>query len=227
MESPNADLWQAYSRVYALMENVSFVKEQRARHVEALKGLNRILDAGCGIGMITADLARNPHRRVLAIDNNPAMLEVAKRRLVRAGSGPRVAITRGEVGAIPCASGKVDGYLSNNVLYCVANEDSVLEEMSRVVQPGGRACVASARPSMDVDVLLTAMEAEIPKLHDPGMRECFQKFAAVNRSIRCMLRNLHEPEEFARRLEHSGRWRVLEATTTYLDQNFFVVAMRV
>ena len=227
MNSPNAELWQAYSRVYALMENISFVKEQRARHMAAMQGLNRVLDAGCGIGVITAELAQNPHRRVLAIDNNPAMLEIAKRRLARAGSGPRVAITRGEVGAIPCASGKVDGYLSNNVLYCVANEDSVLAEMSRVVEPGGRACVSSARPAMNVEVLLEVMEDELGELRDPGARACFQEFAAVNRSIQRMLLNLHEPGDFAARLEQSGHWRVLEAGTAYLEQNFFVVAMRV
>lgn len=227
MESPNAELWQAYSRVYALMENVSFVKEQRARHVNALTGLNRILDAGCGIGLLTVELAKDPNRRVLAIDNNPAMLGVAKRRLSGAERSQGVTITRGDVGILPCASGKVEGYLSNNVLYCVANEPSVLEEMARVVRPGGRACIASARPSMDVDVLLTVMEAELRKLQNPSMRDCFQKFATVNRSIQSMLRNVHEPEEFAARLERSGHWRVLEATTTYLEQNFFIVAKRV
>ena len=226
MESPNGDLWQAYSRVYALMENISFVKEQRERHMEALKGLNRILDAGCGIGLLTVELAKDPERRVMAIDNNPAMLGVAKRRLLGAGRSQGVTISRGDVETIPCARGKVEGYLSNNVLYCVANEQAVLEEMARVVRPGGRASIASARPSLDVEVLLTAMAAEIPKLHDPSMRECFQKFATVNRSIQSMLRNVHEPDEFAQRLERSGRWRVLEATTTYLEQNFFVVAIR-
>ena len=192
-----------------------------------MTGLNRILDAGCGIGLLTVELAKDPYRRVLAIDNNPAMLRVARRRLLDAERSQRVTISRGDVGTIPCANGKVEGYLSNNVLYCVANEQAVLEDMARVVRPGGRACISSARPSMDVEVLLTAMEAEIRELHDPSMRECFQKFATVNRSIQRMLRNLYEPEQFAQRLEHSGRWRVLQATTTYLEQNFFVLAMRV
>ena len=227
MESLNSDLWQAYSRVYALMENVSFVKEQRARHVNALKGLNRIVDAGCGIGLVTAELAKDPERRLLAIDHDPAMLGVAKRRLLRAGRSRGVTLTRGDVSCVPCAGGTVEGYLSNNVLYCVANEQTVLEEMSRIVRPGGRASIASARPSMDVEVLLKVMEAELPELDDPRLRECFRKFATVNRSLRCLLRNLHEPDEFALRLEHSGRWRVLETTTTYLEQSFFVVAMRI
>jgi hypothetical protein len=80
---------------------------------------------------------------------------------------------------------------------------------------------------MNVEVLLDVMEDELGELRDPGMRACFQEFAAVNRSIHCMLRNLHEPDDFAARLERSGHWRVLEAGMTYLEQNFFVVAMRV
>jgi ubiquinone/menaquinone biosynthesis C-methylase UbiE len=227
MESPDSDLWQAYSRVYALMENVSFVKEQRARHVNALKGLKQILDAGCGIGLVTVELAKDLDCRVLAIDHDPAMLGVAKRRLLRAGRSQGVTLTRGDVGSVPCANATVEGYLSNNVLYCVANEQAVLEEMSRVVGPGGRASIASARPSMDVEVLLEAMEAELRDLYDPRLRECFRKFATVNRSLRSLLKNLHEPDEFVRQLERSRRWRVLEATTTYLEQSFFVVAMRV
>jgi 2-polyprenyl-3-methyl-5-hydroxy-6-metoxy-1,4-benzoquinol methylase len=71
MEYPNNGLWLAYSRVYTLMENISLVKEQRARHVDALKGLNRILDAGCGIGLVTVELAKDPERRVLAVDHDP------------------------------------------------------------------------------------------------------------------------------------------------------------
>lgn len=227
MGSLGDNFWRTYSHVYALMENISFVKDQYARHMNALKGLRVILDAGCGVGSLTVKLTDEPDRTLLGIDENLAMLSVAERRLLKANGSHRVAITQGDVGALPCATGTVDGYVSNNVLHCVKNEQSVLEEMSRVVESGGRACIASARPCMDVEVLLKAMEAELGKLRDARAIECFEKFATVNRSLQRELRNLHEPDEFAEQLEHTGCWKVLEATATYLDQNFFVVATRV
>jgi ubiquinone/menaquinone biosynthesis C-methylase UbiE len=225
--SPGADLWQAYAHVYALMENISFVREQHARHLKALRGLRVVFDAGCGIGSLTVRLAEEPDRTVLCLDNDLAMLSVAKRRLLGGNGGCPVTFARGDVSALPYASGTVDGYLSNNVLYCLDDESAVLGEMTRVTRRGGRASIASPRPSMDVEVLLEVMEAELRELDSPMVLENLGKFATVNRSLQGILKNRHEPCEFAEQLEGSGCWKVLEATKSYLEQDFFVVALRV
>jgi len=226
MAFQNGDLWGAYSDVYALMENISFVKEQYARHRDGLKGLRVILDAGCGIASLTVELSGEPGRTLLAMDNNPVMLRVARHRLSKARETNRVILTQGDVESLPYASRSVEGYVSNNVLYFVNNEQAALAEMSRVVRPGGRACIASARPCMNVEPLLGVMEAELEP-RDSGTMAHFEKFASVNCSLQRGLRNLHEPDEFAEQLERTGYWKVVEIGATYLDQDFFVVAMRV
>ncbi len=120
----------------------------------------------------------------------------------------------------------MDGYLSNNVLHFVDDENRLIREMSRVTRPGGRASIASARPVMDVELLLDAMEKELREDADSRALRDFATFAAVNRSLKGGLRNAHEPEELSEMLEQSGCWKTLEATTSYLEQDFFVVAAR-
>ncbi len=71
------ELWRVYAHVYELMERISFVRDQHARHVRALCGLPVVLDAGCGIGSSTLQLAEGPRRKVLALDRDEAMLRVA------------------------------------------------------------------------------------------------------------------------------------------------------
>src|SRR5262249_24358187 len=53
-----------------------------------VRGDERVLDAGCGTGRVTAMLLeRLPRGRVVALDGSPAMIEGARRRL---GDDPRV-----------------------------------------------------------------------------------------------------------------------------------------
>ena len=211
MAFSNGDLWGAYSDVYDLMENISFVKRQHARHRDALKGLRVILDAGCGIASLTVGLSAERDRTLFAIDSNPAMIKVARHRLSGTRETNKVILTQGDVSALPYANGSLEGYISNNVLYYVQNEHAVLNEMARVVRSGGRACISSARPCMDVEMLLSVMQAELQKCDDPRANGYFKNFASINRSLQRKLKNLHEPEEFAEGLERTGCWKHLTA----------------
>ena len=53
-----------------------------------LRGDERVLDAGCGTGRVTAALVeRLPRGQVVAVDGSPAMVEQARERLVVEGAG--------------------------------------------------------------------------------------------------------------------------------------------
>ena len=85
--------------------------------------------------------------------------------------------------------------------------------------------MASGRRELDLDVLLAETERNIDESR-PELRDDFRHFARINRALRSKLANLQEPDEFASSLERSGCWTVLEARTSYLDQEFFVSAVR-
>lgn len=72
--------------------------QMRARLISALpadvRGL-RILDAGCGVGQLSAELAR-AGAQVVGVDISPALIDIAKRRLDQAVS-PNVQFIAGDM----------------------------------------------------------------------------------------------------------------------------------
>src|SRR5260370_14153268 len=68
----------SYDRISAPMEALG--REVLGRL--ELRGDEVVLDAGCGAGRITEALVqRLPHRRVIAVDESPSMVDAARRRL--------------------------------------------------------------------------------------------------------------------------------------------------
>ncbi|HTW06732.1 MAG TPA: class I SAM-dependent methyltransferase [Acidimicrobiales bacterium] len=111
------------------------------------------LDLGCGIGRIARHLA--PHCRALwAVDASPRMLELAGGRLAGVAN-IRYALCKDT--AVPdIADASVDFVYSVLVLQHLEKEDAflLLEEMYRVLRPGGRALYTW--PNLDDDGYLRA-----------------------------------------------------------------------
>jgi SAM-dependent methyltransferase len=95
----------------------------------------RGLDLGCGDGKLTAVLfkrASGPPRRLVGIDIDP--LETQSAEL----SGLCEAVHTGAGSCIPEESGSFDFVVSNSVLEHIPEIIPVLQEVARVLRPGGR-----------------------------------------------------------------------------------------
>ncbi|MGI0071554.1 MAG: ubiquinone/menaquinone biosynthesis methyltransferase [Thermoplasmata archaeon] len=97
--------------------------------------VERILDLGCGTGELTRLAAHHfPAARVVGLDFTAAMLAVARRRT---GVSARVGYGRGTAMRLPFRDGVFDlatnAFLARNL----ANLDTALAEMRRVLRPGG------------------------------------------------------------------------------------------
>ena len=98
----------------------------------------RILDVGCGPGVLTQVLVdRYGADRVDAIDPTSGFVEAARERL------PGVDVRLGSAEALPYADGSYGAAYAQLVVHFMNDPVRGLAEMARVVQPGGRGLVAA------------------------------------------------------------------------------------
>lgn len=104
-----------------------------------LRGDETVVDAGCGSGRVTEQLAqRLPEGRVIALDGSPAMLAEARRRLARFGD--RIAYVVADLGAPFTLPGGVlaDAVLSTATFHWVPDHGALFRNLAAVIRPGGR-----------------------------------------------------------------------------------------
>jgi len=98
-----------------------------------LSGNERILDVGCGTGMLLETLsAGHPGLRLAGIDPSSEMLEVARRRLK-----PEVALELAWAEWLPYTDETFDVLVSSNIFHYIREPSLALTEALRVLKPGG------------------------------------------------------------------------------------------
>jgi arsenite methyltransferase len=99
----------------------------------------RVVDVGCGAGIDSLIAAKKvgPDGRVVGVDMTPSMLKKARRAASEAEL-KNVEFREGYADALPVHDGWADVLISNGVLNLMPDKAAALEEMSRVLKPGGR-----------------------------------------------------------------------------------------
>jgi ubiquinone/menaquinone biosynthesis C-methylase UbiE len=134
--SPFDDQAASYDRWYAtplgqLVDRVE--KEAIFALLPDLHG-RRILEVGCGTGNISLELARRG-ARVMGLDVSGAMLAAAQQK-AQHHSFP-LAWIRSEAAALPFPQNSFDGVIAILALDFMADRSGVVQEMVRVLAPGG------------------------------------------------------------------------------------------
>ncbi len=113
-------------------ENYWFRRHEAAyRHLLGYCRDAVVLEAGCGEGYGAALLGRAA-RRVVALDYDAAAIAHVGRRY------PEVRALRGNLAALPLASGGLDVIAALQVIEHLWDQDGFLAECARVLRPGGR-----------------------------------------------------------------------------------------
>jgi len=109
-----------------------------AKLVELLRisGAETVVDFGAGTGMYSLPLgAAVPLGRVLAVDEQPAMLDRLRAKLEAHPSSDNVVPVLVEEGHVPLDDGAADRVLIVNVLHHVGEQEPL--EIARLLAPGG------------------------------------------------------------------------------------------
>lgn len=109
-----------------------------------VKATDVVLDVACGTGDLTEAMAAAGAARVTGLDYTPAMLEVARERLVKksarawAQAASRISYMQGDAQALPFADASVDVVSIAFGIRNVGDPGRAIGEFRRVLRPGGR-----------------------------------------------------------------------------------------
>ncbi len=123
--------WDA--QTYDRVSDPQFEWGMRTLERLELNGDEVVLDAGCGSGRVTAELAKRlPEGRVIAIDGSQAMVELAREAL-----GERAEVNYGDLAELEMES-EVDVVFSTAVFHWISDHDNLFSRLHRALRPGGR-----------------------------------------------------------------------------------------
>jgi trans-aconitate methyltransferase len=121
-------------RAYRILSEPQLQWGRKVLDRVALRGDERVLDAGCGAGRVTALICeRVPRGHVLAVDRSQSMLETARGELARFAN---VELFRADVSALPLERA-VDGIFSTATFHWVHDHTALFASLYRALAPGG------------------------------------------------------------------------------------------
>jgi ubiquinone/menaquinone biosynthesis C-methylase UbiE len=109
---------------------------------------DKVLDLGCGAGGISEYISDSTGAHVTGLDYAATAIETAANRT--SGKQDRLAFVQGDMNSLDIADHSFDKVVSIDTIYWVADIDSALASISRLIKPGGHMAIFVANtPLMD------------------------------------------------------------------------------
>jgi ubiquinone/menaquinone biosynthesis C-methylase UbiE len=137
----SARLFDVWSRVYdAPVAQRLIYRPVQDAVVDRLGSATRVLDLGCGTGLLTRRLAGRARTSVVGCDLSLGMLEQASSAPSSAGW------VQGDALALPLRDASFDAVVCTESFHWYPDQPAALAEIRRVLQPAGRFLVAFVNP---------------------------------------------------------------------------------
>ncbi len=135
----------AYGRVNRWPQ-FRFVRRMIAGELKKHNPDGIMVDVGCGPGYLVADIARAfPRLHVIGVDIAEEMIQIAADNLSSLGFNERVSFRQGDVQGLPFEDNAADFVVSTLSLHHWPNPKEALEEIHRVLRPGGQFLIFDLR----------------------------------------------------------------------------------
>ena len=128
--SEESGSYLARKRFLARKKSLIFEELNPAKH-------DIVIDVGCGTAIL-ASAAAERGATVVAVDVSGEMLRIAKKK--HADCGGNLEYVQGDALMLPIATGKVDRYMSSNLLEHLLSTEEHLLEVRRILDVKGVAC---------------------------------------------------------------------------------------
>lgn len=147
--SPKAQAAQAHynrwARVYGRSLLLPSLQKKALAELRPRAG-DRVLDVACGAGALVVDVAPRVERAV-GVDLSDGMLEIARSRLLAAPDAHHLANVEfllGPSDALPFDDGSFTALICTTALHHFPDPQRSIDEMARVLEPGGRLVIGDA-----------------------------------------------------------------------------------
>ena len=117
----------------------------------------RVLELGCGPGFYACRLSQEyPEIHTTGVDLSRRLIARAKSRAANR-SLKNCTFAHGDAHALPDATNSIDAIVVSRLFLIVANREGVLNEIFRVLRPGGRCFIAEPTSGFRTRIPLTCM----------------------------------------------------------------------
>lgn len=120
-----------------LQEETLHPKLYRSWILQELPTCENILDLGCGPGGLIPFLL-NKAKHVTGVDNSSRMIENAS---IHFAKNPSVSLIQTPMEHLPLSANSCDAVVASMVMHHISHPPTVLEEIARVLKPGGVFCI--------------------------------------------------------------------------------------
>ena len=184
------------------MPHMRLMRHMVAARAVQMASRGEAVDLGCGPGQLVIALAgRAPDLHVTGVDLSDEILVLANENAQRAGLTGQVSFRPGDAQQIPFPDGSLDLAVSTMSLHHWSDPVAVLNEIARVVRPGGSFLVLDLRRDMPAPGYLLiwfATNVVVP----PALRRVQEPLGSLNAAY-----TIGEATELAKQSDLTG-WRV-------------------
>ena len=145
---------EGFSRA-ARMPQMKLMRWFVARRATVMVAHGEAIDLGCGPGYLVAEMVRQaPGLHVTGVDLSDEMLAEARAHAQRRGMAQAVSFRKGDVQQIPFEDGSVDLVVSTLSLHHWSDPVAVLDEVARILRPGGSLLIFDLRRDLSAPMWL-------------------------------------------------------------------------